>query len=188
MAKKKRIGLWVTVGILGFVVLLLVGSLVFVELTIKNLDSSLDELQAEVVEAFDARTEAVNKLVAKIKPKMDLDKDAFVRLEEAEKALKAANDIKSLSDANIKVDSAIDNLIYVLVDKYIYLESPEVLDIESEIDTARNRIVIASTDFNNVANEYNFAVQNFPGDFLSNIFNHTTTETLKIVNYSKIML
>ena len=96
--------------------------------------------------------------------------------------------IKSLSDANIKVDSAIDNLIFVLVDKYIYLESPEVLDIESEIDTARNRIVIASTDFNNVANEYNFAVQNFPGDFLSNIFNHTTTETLKIVNYSKIML
>jgi len=164
MAKKKRIGLWVTVGILGFVVLLLVGSLVFVEVTIRNLDSTLDERQVEVVAAYEARTEAVNKLVSRIKPKMDLDADAFKTLESAEKLLKDANDVKSRSEANLEVDKAIDNLVFVMLDKYMYLNTPEVIEIESEIDTARSRIVLATTNFNDVAKEYNFAVENFPGN------------------------
>jgi len=187
MAKKKRIGLWVTVGILGFVVLLLVGSLVFVEVTIRNLDSTLDERQVEVVAAYEARTEAVNKLVSRIKPKMDLDADAFKTLESAEKLLKDANDVKSRSEANLEVDKAIDNLVFVMLDKYMYLNTPEVIEIESEIDTARSRIVLATTNFNDVAKEYNFAVENFPGNFLSNIFKHTTTETFKIVDYENIV-
>ena len=188
MEKKKKTGRIVFISILCFVAFLLLGSLVFVEVSIVTLNSSLEEKQTDVVEAFEARSKAVNELVAIIKSKMDLETKSFSTLAEAEKALKAATDIKSLSEANLKVDAAIDNLVYVMADKYPYLESPEVLDIESDIDSARNRIVMESTDFNDVANEYNFAVRNFPGNLLSSIFSHQTTETLKIVDYKSLAL
>ena len=186
MEKKKKTGRIITISVLCFVAFLLLGSLVFVEVSIVTLNSSLEEKQIDVVEAFEARSKAVDELVSKIQSKMDLETKSFNTLADAEKQLEAATDVKSLSEANLKVDAAIDNLVYVMADKYPYLETPEVLDIESDIDSARNRIVMESTDFNEVANEYNFAVQNFPGNFLSNIFSHQTTETFKIVDYQSL--
>ena len=186
MEKKKKTGRIITISILCLVAFLLLGSLVFVEVTIVTLNSSLEEKQIDVVEAFEARSKAVDELVSKIQSKMDLETKSFNTLADAEKQLKAATDVKSLSEANLKVDAAIDNLVFVMADKYPYLETPEVLDIESDIDSARNRIVMESTDFNEVANEYNFVVKNFPGDFLSSIFSHQPTETFKIVDYKSL--
>lgn len=187
MAKKKRTALWVTVGILGFVVALLIGSLVFVEITIKNLDSSLDQKQGQVVEAFEARSKAINTLTATFKGRMSSDPEVFTQLEKADKELKAAKEVKALSDANLKVDLAIDKLIFVLRDKYPYLQVDEKFGaVTEEIDTARNRIIMMSTGFNDVARDYNYAVSNFPGDFLSNIFGHNETEIFQIVDYEDI--
>lgn len=187
MAKKKSTARLVTLGVLGFIVFLLLGSLVFVEIAIVSLNSSMEQKQTEVVAAFDERSLAVNELVKALKPKMSLDPKPFEDLANAEKQLNASKDVKSLSEANLKVDLAIDNLVYVMQDKYNYLETPEILDIEADIDSARNRIVMESTDFNSVAKEYNFATTNFPGDFLSSIFGHTTTEIFKIVEYKNLV-
>lgn len=188
MVKKKRIALWVTLGILGFIVLLLIGSLVFVEVSVKNLDSSLEEKQGQVVAAFEARSKVLADLTGAVKSKMSLDPQVFTELEAAEKELKTATDVKALSDANLRVDTAIDNLFFVLRDKYYYLENDDLWVIEEEIDSARSRIVIESTDFNDVAKDYNYAIANFPGNFLSNIFKHTKTETFQIVEYNDIRL
>lgn len=184
--KKKRVGLWVTLGALGFIFILLVGSLVFVEVSVKNLGSSLEEKQGQVVEAFEARSKVIDTLIDALKSKMSLDPEVFTELENAEKTLNSANNVKSLSDANLKVDAAIDKLIFVMRDKYYYLETPELLKIEEDIDSARSRIVIESTDYNDVAKDYNYAIQNFPGDFLSNIFKHTPTDVFQIVDYEDI--
>lgn len=188
MARKKRTALWVTLGILGFVIALLLGCLVFVEISIKNLDSSLDEKQEQVVAAFEARSEVLNTLSDNLKSKMSLDPGVFTELENAEKQLKAATDVKAMSDANLRVDTAIDNLFFVMRDKYYYLEGPELWEIEEEIDSTRSRIVIESTDYNEVAKDYNYAISNFPGDFLSNIFEHNETEVFQIVEYKDIRL
>ncbi|MBE6761337.1 MAG: LemA family protein [Ruminococcaceae bacterium] len=188
MAKKKRTALWVTLGILGFVIALLLGCLIFVEASIKNLDSSLDEKQGQVVAAFESRSEALKDLSNAVKSKMDLDPQVFTELENAEKQLKAAADVKAMSDANLRVDTAVDNLFFVLRDKYYYLEGPELWKIEEDIDSARSRIVIESTDYNKVAKDYNYAISNFPGDFLSNIFEHNKTEVFQIVEYKDIRL
>ena len=186
MAKKKRTTLWVTVGILGFIVILLVGSLVFVEFSIKKLDASLVEKQEQVVQAFEARSKVIDDLKGALKSKMSLDPEVFINLEDSEKKLKNASNIKALSDANIEVDKAIDNIIFVMRDKYYYLETPELWLIEDDMDSARNRIVIESTDYNDVARDYNYAIVNFPGDFLSEIFGHSETATFQIVDYADI--
>lgn len=188
MAKKKRTALWVTLGILGFVVVLLIGCLVFVEVSIKNLDSSLTEKQAQVVAAFEARSRAIDDLSDAVKSKMDLDPQVFTNLEKAEKELEAAKTVKELSDANLKVDTAIDNLFFVLRDKYYYLEGSDLWVIEEDIDSARSRIVIEYTDFNDTANDYNYAISNFPGDFLSNLFKHSKADVFQVVDYKDIRL
>jgi len=191
--KKKRLGLWITLGIVGFVLLLLIGSLVFVEISINDLSSSLDTKKVEVVGAFEARSKVSDKLINTFKIKMSQDpndlkklQDAFAKLEVAEKKLKKANDVKALSDANLEVDTAIDNLIFVMRDSYYYYETPDVLTMEEEMDSARSRIVIEYTDYNDVAKEYNYVIENFPGDFLSNIFGHENSETFQIVDYKDI--
>ena len=184
--KKKSLGLWIALGIIGFVILLMVGSLVFVEVSINNLSTSLEQKQTEVIAAYEARSKTLEKLTGMIESKMKLNSDVFTRLERAEAALEKAEDVKALSDANLEVDSAIDNLIFVMRDKYYYLETPEVWEIEDEIDSARSRIVLKTTDYNDVAKDYNFAIENFPGDFLSSIFGHEGTETFQIVDYDDI--
>lgn len=186
MAKKKRTVLWITLGILGFVIVLLIGSLAFVEFSIRSLDSSLTEKQGQVVEAFEARSKVIDDVTDALKGKMSLDPKAFTELENAEKELEAANDVKALSDANLKVDQAIDNLFFVLRDKYAYLDNAALWPIEEELDSARSRIVIESTDYNDVAKDYNYAIANFPGDFLSNIFDHNSADTFQIVDYADI--
>ena len=187
MANKKRTGLWITLGIVGFIFVLLIGSLAFVELTIKNLDSSLNEKQSQVVEAFEARSNALNNLTNMLKGKMSSETKVFTELENAEKELKTAIGIKALSDANLKVDLAIDKLIFTMRDKYPYLQTIEELsDVTENIDSARSRIVMTSTGFNDVAKDYNYAIQNFPGDFLSNIFSHSETDVFQIVDYDDI--
>ena len=186
MAKKKRTALWVTLGILGFVVVLLIGSLIFVEISIRNLDSSLEEKQSQVEAAFEARSKVLGDLTDAIKSKMSLDPKVFTDLEKAEKELEAAVGVKALSDANLKVDQANVNIFFVMRDKYYYLETSELWIIEEDIDSARSRIVIESTDYNDVAKDYNYAIANFPGDFLSNIFEHNETEVFQIVDYEDI--
>lgn len=184
--KKKRVGLWVTLGIIGFIILLMLASLVFVEVSINNLSSSLEQKQTEVIAAYEARSKVLEKLTGSVESRMSLDPDVFTKLKNAQKALETAEDVKACSEANLEVDSAIDNLIFVMRDKYYYLETPEIWEIEDEIDSARSRIVIETTDYNDVANDYNFAISNFPGDFLSLIFGHESTETYQIVDYDDI--
>ena len=88
--KKKRLGLWITLGIVGFVFLLLIGSLVFVEVSINDLGSSLDTKQSEVIAAYEARSKVIDTLEGALKPRMSLDPDVFTKLEKAEKQLKNA--------------------------------------------------------------------------------------------------
>jgi len=91
--KKKRLGLWITLGIVGFVLLLLIGSLVFVEISINDLSSSLDTKKVEVVGAFEARSKVSDKLINTFKIKMSQDpndlkklQDAFAKLEEPKRS------------------------------------------------------------------------------------------------------
>lgn len=184
--KKKRVGLWITFGSIGFIILLLIGCLAFVEVSINDLGSSLDKKQSEVVDAYDARAKVLDRLTDSLKSKMSLDPDVFVKLEKAEKNLEEAEGVKALSDANLEVDKAIDNVIFVMRDKYYYLETPEILAIEDEIDSSRSRIVIESTDYNDTVKDYNYAIENFPGDFLSSIFGHESSEVFQIVDYEDI--
>ena len=181
--KKKRIGFWVTLGVIGFIVLLLLSSLVFVAVTMKNLNASIEKNQAEVVTAYKARNDAVAELVNELKPKMSNETKVFELLEKAEQELSVATDTKSLSEANIKVDAAVNNIIYVMIKKYYHFETPFVLEIEEKIDGARNRIVTECTNYNKVAKDYNFAVQNFPGDFIAKLADYEKVDLFQIVNY-----
>lgn len=182
--KKKRTSLWVTLCIIGFVVLLLLGSLIFVAVTMENLSTSIEQSKTEVIEAYKGRNEAVAELVQAIKPMMSAETALFTELENAQSELAKATDTKALSDANIKVDTVINKLIYVMISKHYYLYTSDNKEIESKIDGARNRIVTESTDYNTLAKDYNFAVQNFPGNFISKIAGHEVVELIQIVNYS----
>ena len=185
--KKKRKGLFITLGILITVVLLLLASLIFVESTIKDLSDSIDENLIEVEEAFDARSTQIKEVVKLLKPKMSLDSNLFTELEKADKELKKAVGVKAKSDANIKVDAAIDKIFHAMEDKYPYLQST-VWDsgVDENIDTARSRIVMKSTDYNKVVKDYNYAIENFPGDFIAGIFGHEAADSFQIVDYDDI--
>ena len=185
--KKKRLGLWITLGIFITIVLLLVGSLVFVEISINNLSDSMATSETQVYEAYDARSLELTKLEKILKSGMSLDPELFTDLKKADQELKNAVGVKAKSEANLKVDTAIDKIFFVMRDKYPHLNiKVDESGIDEAIDTARSRIVMKSTDYNKTAKDYNAAIENFPGDFMASVFDHQSVDIFQIVDYDDI--
>lgn len=186
MAKKKRVGLWVTLGIVSFILILLIGALIFTFVSVKNLNSEIIQKKADVIAAYEARQEHTAKLMNALEKKMSLDPKPFKDLKNAEAELKKATTVKEFSDVNIKVDTAIDFLVFKLRDKYLYLEDNTIMSIQEDIDSARSRIVMESTDYNTVAKDYNFAIENFPGSLAADVLKYEKVDTFQIVDYEDL--
>ncbi len=189
--KKKRKGLVITLSVLITVVLLLLGALLFVELSIKDLESTIKEEQVDVEEAFDARSvetkdfiKILNDKMKEIPEKLTKLESAIAKLEKAEETLEKASGVKAMSEASVKVDLAINNIIDTINNEYDFLKiALSETGIAEEIDTARHRIVISITNYNKVVDEYNSVIQNFPGDFIANIFGHEDKDTFQSYEY-----
>ena len=117
---------------------------------------------------------------------MTFDKEPFENLKKANAQLKKADTIEEITNANLKVDSAIDGLVFVMRDKYLYLEGEDVLNVITEVDNARSRIVLEYTEYNTTAADYNYAVDNFPGSMFAYIFGYEKTDTFKTVDYQDL--
>lgn len=187
--KKKRLSLKIALGVVVAIILLLLGSLIFVEYSINDLESKIEKEQVEVEESFEVRSAEIKEFVELLNSKMDgipeilpKLKNAIANLETAEKEFQKANGIKAMSDANENVDLAINNVVDTINNEYDFLAiAIGETDIAEEIDTARHRIVISITNYNKVVDEYNTAIQGFPGEFIANIFGHESKDSF--LNY-----
>lgn len=184
--KKRGKGIFIFIGIAGFILLLLIASLVFVFVKMQSLDASLEQGKKDITVAFDKRQEVTDKLVNILESKMTFDKEPFENLKKANAELEKADTVEEITNANLKVDSAIDRLVYVMRDKYLYLEGEDVLNVITEVDNARSRIVLEYTEYNTTAADYNYAVDNFPGSMFADIFGYEKTDTFKIVDYQDL--
>ena len=108
---------------------------------------------------------------------MSLDRDAFERLYVAQKQLDDAKTDEEISNANVQVDEAIDNVIFIMKDKYLQLEGEDVIAVEDKITTANNRIVIETVDYNKDVLDYNATAGTFPGNILADILGYNKSET-----------
>ena len=186
MAKKRGKGFIISIGIVGFVLLLLIASLIFVFVSMQNLRDSLEQGKKDIIVSFEKREEVTDKLVNILKSKMTMDGEPFEKLEKVNDQLKKAETVEEITNANLNVDTAIDRLVYVMRDKYLYLEGEDVLNVITEIDNARSRIVLEYTEYNTIAADYNYAVDNFPGSLFASIFGYEKTDTFKIVDYEDL--
>lgn len=185
-SKKREKRFFIFIGIVGFILLLLIASLVFVFVKMQSLEASLEEGKKNITVAFDKRQEVTDKLVKMLEGKMTFDKEPFENLKKANAQLKKADTVEEITNANLKVDSAIDGLVYVMRDKYLYLEGEDVLNVITEVDNARSRIVLEYTEYNTTAADYNYAVDNFPGSMFAYIFGYEKTGTYKPVDYQDL--
>lgn len=178
VAKSKHILRYIIVGIVTIILLAVIGALLFIGITLSSLNDSIALKRQEVFSAFDARKEALFELTDLLEDKMSLDRDAFESLYSAQKQLDNAKTDEEISNANIQVDAAIDNLIFVMKDKYLYLEGEEVQAAEEKITTANNRIVIETVDYNKDVLDYNATASTFPGNAIISILGYNESETV----------
>lgn len=169
MANSKKTLRIVIISIVTLIVLAVIGAVLFIGVTLSSLNNSIAVKKAQVITAFSARDEAVVELAGFLEDKMSLDRDAFERLHVARKQLSDAVTDEEISNANIQVDEAIDNLIFVMKDKYLYLENEEIQAVEEKIETANNRIVMETIDYNKDVLDYNTTAKTFPGNVLVDI-------------------
>lgn len=191
--KKKRLGLKITLGVVITIILVLLGSLIFVEYSIKDKESEINQKQVEVEEAFDVRSVEVKDFIELLNSKMSVIPEkltkleiAIAKLEAAEKALENASGVKELSDASVKVDLAINNIIDTINNEYDFLKSTIPKAPVEDVETARHRIVISITNHNEAVDEYNNLIQGFPGGFIANIFGHEEKESFLSYEYEDI--
>ena len=172
MAKSKHILRYIIIGIITVILLAVIGALLFVSLTISSLNDSMAVKKQQLLAAFDVRKEALFELGDLLEDKMSLDRNAFERLYLAQKQLDDAKTDSEISAANIQVDEAIDNLVFVMKDKYLYLEGEDVQAVEDESETANNRIVMETIDYNKDVVDYNATASTFPGNVIVDIFGY----------------
>lgn len=177
MAKSKNILRAVIISIVTVILLTVIGAVLFIGITLSSLNDSIALKKQDVFSAFDARKEVLFELADLLEDKMSLDRDAFERLYLAQKQLDDAKTDEEISNANIQVDEAIDNVIFVMKDKYLYLEGEDVIAVEEKITTANNRIVIETVDYNKDVLDYNATAGTFPGNILVDILGYNKSET-----------
>ena len=177
MAKSKNILRAVIISIVTVILLTVIGAVLFIGITLSSLNDSIALKKQDVFSAFDARKEALYELADLLEDKMSLDRDAFERLYLAQKQLDDAKTDEEISNANIQVDEAIDNVIFVMKDKYLYLEGEDIISVEEKITTANNRIVIETIDYNKDVIDYNTTANTFPGNILVDILGYNKSKT-----------
>lgn len=183
MAKSKKALRIVIISLVTIIILAVIGAVLFVGITLSSLNDSISLKKQQVMAAFSARDEAVVELTGLLEDKMSLDRDAFERLHVARKQLSDAVTDEEISEANIQVDEAIDNVIYVMKDKYLYLEGEDVQAAEEKIETANNRIVMETIDYNKDVLDYNATTDIFPGNVLADVLGLNQKETVfKIID------
>lgn len=160
----------ISIAVLAALVFVLVAPLAFVGVTVADLNGKMQERKQAFYDACEERQVAVDVMVAKLKPKMELEPKVFINVSSASTDLKEATDVRALSTANAKYDWAIDRLKYVMYDKYPYLESEEVIAAMEDITTAQNRIIVECEAYNDLARDYNYTIANFPGDMIAKVF------------------
>ena len=160
-----RRGALIALGVVGFFVLLLVGTLmsfVGARNTMVAKDEAVKAQWSEVDVQLQRRADLIPNLVETVKGFTKEESTVFGEIANARAGMLSAKGPSEKIAANGKLDSALGRLL-MLSENYPQLRSNEqFLRLQDELSGTENRISVARKRYNDSLRDYNITVRSFP--------------------------
>lgn len=175
-----------TIVVLGVVgVLVLIGLILFSWATgtynsLVKLDESVNQGWAQVQNQYQRRLDLIPNLVATVKGYAAHEREVFENVAEARSSvgklvitpeiLNSPQAFKQFQDAQAGLSSALTRLLAV-AENYPQLKANEnFLQLQAQLEGTENRIAVERQRFNQVVQEYNTRIRQFPASMIAGMF------------------
>ena len=154
----------VLIGI-GAVVLLAVFWFFGTRNSLVSLKEDVEMQQSQIETTLQRRSDLIPNLVATVKGYANHEEEVFTEIADARSKLAGSiesGDMKSLSEANNALDSALGRLLAISENYPDLKASEQFIALQDELAGTENRIAVARQHYNEKLNTYNTTVQRFP--------------------------
>lgn len=141
--------------------------------------AEVSEKSANLETMLQRRYDLIPNVVEAVKGQMSHEEKVFTEIANARAKIGNSNNQEDKNNAQGELSSAISRLL-VLTENYPELKTNEqVNSLIVELEGTENRIQVARTDYNKVANNYNVKIRRFPTNIFANIFGFEKVELFK---------
>ena len=154
----------VLIGI-GAVVLLAVFWFFGTRNSLVSLKEDVEMQQSQIETTLQRRSDLIPNLVATVKGYANHEEEVFTEIADARSKLAGSiesGDMKSISEANNALDSALGRLLAISENYPDLKASEQFIALQDELAGTENRIAVARQYYNEKLNTYNTTVQRFP--------------------------
>lgn len=154
----------VLIGI-GAVVLLAVFWFFGTRNSLVSLKEDVEMQQSQIETTLQRRSDLIPNLVATVKEYANHEEEVFTEIADARSKLAGSiesGDMKSISEANNALDSALGRLLAISENYPDLKASEQFIALQDELAGTENRIAVARQHYNEKLNTYNTTVQRFP--------------------------
>ena len=154
----------VLIGI-GAVVLLAVFWFFGTRNSLVSLKDAVKMQQSHIDTTLQRRSDLIPNLVATVKGYANHEEEVFTEIADARSKLAGSiesGDMKSISEANNALDSALGRLLAISENYPDLKASEQFIALQDELAGTENRIAVARQHYNEKLNTYNTTVQRFP--------------------------
>jgi LemA protein len=204
MAKSNLTPLWVTLGIIGIIVII---GLIWIAGSYNGLvrsDETANEKWANVQSAYQRRADLIPNLVETVQGAANFEQSTQTRIAElrsgavaAQQATRSAQTPEELEAASQQVENAVAGFrsLNINVENYPTLRANEnFLSLQDELAGTENRVKTERDIYNAAIRDYNVRVRRFPTNVIAGMFGFEQrqmfqaqegTEQAPRVNFSK---
>ena len=121
--------------------------------------------QSQIETTLQRRSDLIPNLVATVNGYANHEEEVFTEIADARSKLAGSiesGDMKSISEANNALDSALGRLLAISENYPDLKASEQFIALQDELAGTENRIAVARQHYNEKLNTYNTTVQRFP--------------------------
>ena len=184
--KKKGFAAIGVLGVIAIIIIAFVSVYVGSYNSIVSLEQTVDEKASTIKTQLERRADLIPNLVSTVKGYTSHEQSVIDSITDARAAISGASSIKELSEANDKLNSALNNL-NVIVENYPNLKADTAfVGLMDELAGSENRIATARTDYNEAVKDYNTKISTIPSSIVAGMMGKEKKEFFEVSNESKL--
>ncbi len=184
--KKKGIAALGIIGIIAAIGIVLIGLYVGTYNSIIGLEQNVEEKASTIKTQLQRRADLIPNLVSTVKGYTKHEQGIIDSITDAREAISGASSIKELSDANNKLNTALNSL-NVVIENYPDLKADTTfIGLMDELSGSENRISTARTDYNNAVKSYNTKISTIPSSIVAGMMGKQSKDYFEVTDESKL--
>ncbi len=163
---------WVLLGVIVVIVL----AVVLIYNNLVSLRNRVENAWSQIDVQLKRRFDLIPNLVETVKGYMKHEREVLTEITKARAAMASAKTVREQARASNMISDALKTL-FAVAENYPQLKANENFKLlQEQLEGTENKIAYARQFYNDSVQEYNIAIQTFPGNVFANAFGFTKKE------------